>query len=513
MSAASNPLLRLALDGAARRAPDAVLLAGDGLELHAGALGERVADLQARLHCEGPVLASRLDNGIEALLVELAAQAGGQAALSLPPYFTPDQFRRALDQSGARTLVLAPGARPPGSDWQPDDALRWPGLRLWRRVAPAGSVRLPDGTACITYTSGSTGTPKGVCLSAEHLATVAHALSEAFESLQPRRHLSVLPVSTLLETVGVYAALGVGARVDLPGLASLGYSGAAGLDPRRLRAVFDAVQPDSAILVPQLLDGLLAAIALDGPLRRAPALLAVGGARVSPRLLERAAAAGLSVYEGYGLSEAGSVVCLNRPGAVQPGSVGRPLPHQRVRVDASGELLIEGPRFLGYLGAEPPPPGALRSGDTGRVDAAGRVVIEGRRSERFITSYGRNVSPAWVEGELLAEPEIPQALVLGEARPWNLALLWSPLAGSDPAALLAAVRRANARLPDYARIGGLLHLAAPLSAADGSLTGNGRPRRELVLTRFASDIERAYAQGPDPRLDPLLPSHVMETTA
>jgi long-chain acyl-CoA synthetase len=485
---------------AAQRAPeDAIAIADAQLSLSYPALLTAARALAHRLTPHGAVIASRLDNGVPALLVEFAAQAAGQVALALPPYFTGAQCEHALDAAGVRCLLLAPNATPPSADWKLQAGTPWPGLALWVRESKV-DVALPAGTACITFTSGSTGQPKGVCLSAAHLAQVAASLAQAFAPLSPRRHLCALPLSTLLETVGVYAALTVGARVELRGLGVLGYSGAAGLDPLRLHQVLREVRPHSLILVPQLLDGLLLAIEAAGALDAPPRLIAVGGARVAPHLLERAQRAGLSVFEGYGLSEAGSVVCLNRPGEVKPGSVGRPLPHLSLRVSAEGELLIEGPRFLGYLGEPAPPPGPLRSGDLGRIDGAGRVHIDGRLREVFITSYGRNVSPAWIEGELLAEAAIAQAVVSGEARDWNLALLLPRDPVLSEAQLFDAVARVNLRLPDYARIGGVLRLPAPLSIESGLLTGNGRPRRAAVLAHYAAAVEARCAQGPDARL-------------
>jgi long-chain acyl-CoA synthetase len=492
-----NALYARVLD-AARAQPQALALKDGHWALRFGELPDVLTGLLYALRIEGPVLASRLDNGVPALLVELAAQAADVAALALPPYFTAAQCQHALDQSGARMLLLPQGAPAPDARWRCEASAPWPGLSLWRRAAPAEAVALPSGTACITYTSGSTGAPKGVCLSAEHLAQVAGSLGEAFDALAPRHHLCALPLSTLLETVGAYAALFVGGRVELRGLTELGYSGAAGLDPLRLRAVLAELQPHSLILVPQLLDGLLLAIDAAGPLPQPPRLIAVGGARVAPRLLQRAAAAELSVFEGYGLSEAGSVVCLNRPGDVEPGSVGRPLPHLQLSVADNGELCVDGPRFLGYLGEPAPPPGPLRTGDLGTFHAAGRVRIEGRLREMFITSYGRNVAPAWVEGELLAEAAIAQAVVVGEAEPWNLALIWPRDAAISEAELARVIQRVNAGLPDYARIGGVLRLPAPLSIETGLLTANGRPRRAAVLAHYAEAIQARRALGADP---------------
>ena len=152
--------------------------------------------------------------------------------------------------------------------------------------------------------------------------------------------------------------------------------------------------------------------------------IAVGGAPVAPDLLARATALGLPVYEGYGLSECASVVCLNTPEARRAGTVGRPLPHVQIRVDERGELHVRGATMLGYLGEAPAIADAeVATGDLGTLDADGHVRIHGRLRNVYITSFGRNVSPEWVEREIAAEPGIGQVLVHGEARPYPVALI------------------------------------------------------------------------------------------
>lgn len=200
-------------------------------------------------------------------------------------------------------------------------------------------------------------------------------------------------------------------------------------------------------------------------------------------LLERAEAVGLTVFEGYGLSECASVVCLNRPGAQRPGSVGRPLPHVQVRIAEDGEVLVRGSTLLCYLG-EPSFDGDWwPTGDLGHFDAAGFLYLAGRKKNQFITSFGRNVNPEWVEAELSQTGVILQAFVYGEGLPRNVALLWpiDPSVGDET--IEQAVQRCNAGLPDYARVHTWRRLPGPLSGADGTLTSNGRPRRQEILRR------------------------------
>ncbi|HEX6005292.1 MAG TPA: long-chain acyl-CoA synthetase, partial [Burkholderiales bacterium] len=121
--------------------------------------------------------------------------------------------------------------------------------------------------------------------------------------------------------------------------------------------------------------------------------------------------------------------------------------------------------------------------------------LTGRRKNIFITSFGRNVSPEWVESALSATPEIEQVWVHGEARPWNAAVI-TPAPGCDSPAVDAAVARVNRTLPDYARIGAWIRSERPFSYDTGELTVNGRLRREALLARYRAHLERLYKVNP-----------------
>ena len=180
---------------------------------------------------------------------------------------------------------------------------------------------------------------------------------------------------------------------------------------------------------------------------------------------------------------------------MRPGSVGRPLPHARVSV-RDGELFVDGPHCLGYLGGDAPlVDGAIATGDLGHIDADGFVHVTGRRKHVFITAFGRNVSPEWVESELLQHTAFAQAVVHGEARPFNVAIVWPRDPALDDAALRRALDAVNRDLPDYARIGDVVRADAPFSVADGLLTANGRPRRDAILARYRDAVDARYGDA------------------
>lgn len=427
-------------------------------------------------------VACRLPNGLDWVALDLALLSSGRVAIPIPDFFSAAQERHVLESSGADTCVTERGSAPPslgrdpkqnglvGHAWQVHSSRRL-------EVLP-----VPTDTHKITFTSGTTGTPKGVCLSAKHLLGTANAIRGALGDAGIERHLSVLPLSLLLENVaGLYANLGNGNEVCVPPLVDIGLRGSSGLDVAPFIEGQNRFRPHSLIVVPQLLLALTAAaefgVTLPGDYR----FVAVGGGRVPTALLERAARAGIPVYEGYGLTECGSVVTLNLPGASRSGTVGRPLDGARISV-VEGEIHVSGPVMLGYLG-ETGAPQALATGDLGDIDEQGFLSIGGRRNNTFSTAFGRNVHPEWIESELCSEIAIGHAVVFGEALPANVAILVARGA-ADEDTVAEAVAAANARLPDYAQV----HAWRCVDASDfqdsGCLTDNGRTRRHRVAQHY-----------------------------
>ncbi|MDQ7010249.1 MAG: AMP-binding protein, partial [Mariprofundaceae bacterium] len=178
----------------------------------------------------------------------------------------------------------------------------------------------------------------------------------------------------------------------------------------------------------------------------------------------------------------------------RPGSVGKVLPHVKLSFAEDGEIIIHGHLFSGYLGdGELKEKDTWATGDIGYLDNDAFLHLSGRKKHIFITAFGRNVSPEWVEGELTTEACIAQACVFGEARPFNVAVV-VPRPDCDDEALRRAIHAANARLPDYARVQQWLVADEPFSLANGMWTGTSRPRREQIWKVYGERLESLYPE-------------------
>lgn len=178
----------------------------------------------------------------------------------------------------------------------------------------------------------------------------------------------------------------------------------------------------------------------------------------------------------------------------RPGSVGRPLPHVRLTISKDGEVLIAGQPFAGYLGEQPTAEECWPTGDLGELDGDGFLYLRGRRRNIFISAFGRNIAPEWVERELTLEPEIAQAAVFGEARPFSVAVIVPHTDISLPQ-IEAALQRVNRSLPDYARVSRWIMADAPFSTSNRLLTGTGRIRRDAILEQYKQTIDSIYCEN------------------
>jgi long-chain acyl-CoA synthetase len=216
-----------------------------------------------------------------------------------------------------------------------------------------------------------------------------------------------------------------------------------------------------------------------------------GGARLEPEVGRFFLALGLLIMQGYGQTEAGPVISANPPDGIRIDTVGRVLEGVELRLADDGEILVRGELVMeGYWGlpdatAATIRDGWLHTGDIGVLDDDGYLRITDRKKDMIVLSGGENVSPAKVEGMLMAEPEISQAVVAGDGRS-SLTALVVPADGHDDLSAALAVSRVNVRLSVTERI--RKHaVVSPFTVENGLLTPTQKIRRMLVI-RANSDV-------------------------
>jgi long-chain acyl-CoA synthetase len=243
---------------------------------------------------------------------------------------------------------------------------------------------------------------------------------------------------------------------------------------------------------------------------------------------------GLPILEAYGVSENIIPVAMNRPDARRPGTVGRPLAGQEVRLAEDNEILIRGPGvFRGYLSdhgedpAGPDPNGFWATADYGEFDSDGFLRVIGRKSEIFKLSTGRWIAPAGIEALLRRLPYVEHAMVLGAGHRFVVAILALDSArlsaGTAQRHLAGPAKRALARdpgevvrrdvlaattgLPPHERPAGVLVTASRLTIEGGELTSNLKLRRSAVEAKYAAAVDGIYAalEGDTGRSDRDLP--------
>jgi long-chain acyl-CoA synthetase len=402
-------------------------------------------------------------------------------------------------------------------------------------VATAAAQIPPSTLACLIYTSGTGGAPRGVML--PHRSLLANCRSSV-ELLRPLHfnheiYLSFLPIAHAYEhLVGQFLLPSLGTEIVYSrGIEHL----AADLVqvrptimtavPRVLEVIRGRILAEAArqkpwqqalfrhavemgmrrldgtmLLVDRLLDPLL-----DRAVRRrvmgrfGGRLRAVmsGGARLEPEVGRFFLALGLTLMQGYGQTEAGPVISANPPDAIRIDTVGQPLQGVALSIAEDGEILVRGELVMdGYWNQPDATAAALRdgwlhTGDVGTLDADGYLRITDRKKDIIVLSGGENVSPARVEGMLMGEPEIAQAVVAGDGRSGLTALL-VPAQGHDEVGLAVALSRVNKRLAVHERIRHY-RTVPPFTMENGLLTPSHKIRRALVVRAHSPMLQGAGA--------------------
>jgi len=236
----------------------------------------------------------------------------------------------------------------------------------------------------------------------------------------------------------------------------------------------------------------------------------VGAAPMPVDVLDFFAAIGIEIVEMWGASECTGNSTINPPGAVRPGTVGKPLPGIEMRLAADGELLVRGPVVMKGYRRDPQATaeaidadGWLHTGDLGRFDADGYLTIVDRKKDIIINAAGKNMSPAAIEAAIKAEsPLIGHVVAFGDRRPYTVALivLDRPATGgrdgTDPdvaRAVAEAVARGNAKLARVEQIKRFRILADEWVPGGDELTPTGKPRRRPIAEKYADEVAALYA--------------------
>ena len=423
-------------------------------------------------------------------------------------------------------VVLSPGD---------DETAATPATYLPDAAAEITVAELADAAlATICFTSGTAGRPKGVMLSHGNIIANVEQCAQTGMARPDDLFLSILPLSHMFErTGGYYLPMSLGAKVafsrgvtqvadDLltqaptaifavPRIferfrmrieASLAKSPA----KRRLydacvaRGFRVATGKGSALdrlLVPGLrkLVGKPVLARLGGRLR----IAVVGGAALDPSLAHAFIGLGLSMLQGYGMTEASPVISVNRDDDNAPDSVGPPLPGIEIRLGEGSELLVRGPNvMLGYwkdpeaTRATLTADGWLHTGDIAEIQR-GRIRIRGRAKDILVMSNGEKLPPQDAEFAILNDPVFEQVMLVGEGRPF--VVLLAVTQETDEKEL---IRRANDMLrefPRWTRVRRVIMQKEAWSVDNGLLTPTLKLKRPILLKRLAAEIDAVYAES------------------
>lgn len=518
------------------------------LDAKAQAIANALATLQL---AAGARVALMLDNGPDWVAAEQAIYRLGLVSVGIFVSDTPGNAAHILDNAGASAAFIrnsalwsAIAAEKPLPDLQrvvlmdglANDDARTQALPPFLATASATAARAPaaaDVLASLVYTSGTTGAAKGAMLTQGALLANVFACERAFESGPDVVKLSLLPLSHSFERVsGWYHAVLIGAETAFS-------RGAEHLAEDLLH-----IRPTAMLAVPRIYERLYAALSqamLDGPLHQralfhlalsgskrrfsqrltAKMIAAVqqrfggrlrlaisGGAPLSPAIAKAFTALGVPLMQGYGLTEAGPVVSVNRAGG-DTDSAGYLLDNVETRIAPDGELWVRSPSLMqGYWrDAEASrrvldESGWLHTGDKASRLSGKALVLTGRLKDVLVMSTGVKACPAEIESRLTADPLFEQALVLGESRPYLVALLVADVEqlaalqrsiGSEPLehALLERCRASLLCLSQSHQLRRVA-LVSAFTLANGLVTTTLKPRRAAITKLHGALIESLY---------------------
>jgi long-chain acyl-CoA synthetase len=558
---------------ALRRGQDAswtpVTSAEFGAEVVALAAGLMAAGIEA-----GDRVAIMSRTRYEWTLADLAVLSIGAVVVPIYETSSAEQIEWIMSDSGATAAFVESQAHEAMVRTAAPDVTRiWrfdgDGLQRLSRADGDDAVHArrrsvaPDALASIIYTSGTTGRPRGCELTHHNLVSEVAEVSSELDALfnDQGSTLLFIPIAHVFGRAIQLGALATGTVLghtpdtthlvdDLGGFAPTFVLSV----PRVFEKVYNtarqhaqadgkgkifAAAERTAISYSEALDRGSVPLLLGarhklfdalvyGKLRaalggRCTAAIS-GGAPLGARLGHFFRGVGVTIYEGYGLTETTAGICVNRPGAIRIGTVGRPITGASARIADDGELIMRsGVVFRGYWRNEAATREALdadgwfRTGDIGNIDDDGYVRITGRKKEIIVTAAGKNVAPAVLEDRARAHWLISQCLVVGDGEPFIAALVtidpesfptWLSRTGrpadtevadvvDDPdliAEIQTAIDDANKAVSRAESIRKFAILPNDWTEATGELTPSLKVKRNVVQQEFADDIAKLYAQ-------------------
>jgi long-chain acyl-CoA synthetase len=488
------------------------------------------------------------------------ANSGARAVIVSKPPLSARVLAAANQVSTVHTVITI---EPAAGQSSAVDVLRWEevlarGGETADAAAELATALSPDDTACLIYTSGTGGIPKGVITSHRNILANCHGAYRLLETLGLGNEvfLNFLPLSHSYEhTAGLMFPISLGAEIyfaegaetlaanmlearptimtavprfyeTLHRRITLGVERKGGLTRRFFdkattiggkRLASQALGFDERLLDP-FLDRLVRAKLRRRFGGRLKAMVS-GGAPLNPEIGSFFLALGVRLLQGYGQTEAAPVIACNVPTRIKIDTVGPPLDGVRVKIAADGEILVAGDNVMkGYWNdpeatAQAFEDGWLKTGDVGLLDDDGYIRITDRKRDFIKSSGGETISPAHVEGYLTLEPEIAQAMVFGDRRPYLVAVLVPDIdfaaahslpegsaedfraVAADPGfarAIGAVVARVNRGLSPFERVRRFVIATEPFSIANGQMTPTLKIKRHVIRDLYGAALDALY---------------------
>ncbi|HET7153226.1 MAG TPA: long-chain fatty acid--CoA ligase, partial [Candidatus Kapabacteria bacterium] len=421
----------------------------------------------------------------------------------------------------------------------------------------------PDSIATIIYTSGTTGTPKGVMLTHANLVFDLLAAVAALPVIDPNDViLSYLPLCHSFERIANYFMFACGAQIVLAeSIETLAenmrdarptiVTSVPRMFERMHKRILESIQTQpekkqkifhwavrtgkqykakfrTRIISPLFhikyaLAEKLVFVKLRSRVGGRMRFFVSGGAALSKDLGEFFDAAGITIIEGYGMTEASPVISVNPTHGYKFGTVGKPLPGVEVKIASDGEILTHGGHvMLGYWQNETATQeaidadGWLHTGDIGTIDGEGYIAITDRKKDLFVSSGGKNIAPQHIENLLLESPYIDQIVLVGDHKPFIAALIVPEFTMLREAAekkgipslpneefikhseiitmIEKDINTLQSALANFERVRRFTLLAEPFTVESGDLTPTLKVKRSIVTKKFSAQIQRMYAE-------------------